>query len=1015
MIPDNIKDKILSSAKLVEIISDFHKLEGTGKTLYTECPMCGKTGKGKGLKVTESKKVFKCFSCGFGGNTPVSFLMEAQKMTYPEALEYIADKYSIAIIEEPLKGPQRPKGKKEVTYRDKQLKSSGLSDADQKALVVLDDNTRKEVDVYQAGTRDQWGRIVPGDDMIIWYFGLDGKPIQFQKPKSTKFEDLYRVRYQFPDAHLDKSGRPIKYQSPPGSGSHLYIPQLIRNAYNDRRVINRLYIQEGEKKTDKACKHGIPSVGIMGIHNIGRNGQLPQDLQLIVHHCNVSEIVFVQDADWDHLSEKLSPGDRVDQRPFSFFNAVKNYRDYMKAFSNAGIYIEIYFAHIIDNGDEKGIDDLLAGSLMGEEVKVKKDFDKAINGIKEDNGTGEYVQVHKITTVSDLQIMQLWSLQSSKKFLEKYDERLREAYGKGEIFKIGKMEWRLNLETEEFEAAQPLTPNEQYWEEITWEDARGQEKKKLLFDYVNLKNFLANRGFGRVKMVSGQYVFVRSQGRIIEQCEAGEVKDYVMEFTEEIAPKDVQNMLLRGGKMYLGPDSLSNMRKIYPLFEKPHKDYQTLYFKNCFWKISASGVKSQSLQHLESFIWQDKINDFDADLISEPLIDIEQFNKALINKIPIDRRNKYKKFEGMFDITITDIGKKCDFLQFLFNTSEFNWRKQLDSRTRRPLPEDGRSLEDKFETNQHFMAKLSAMGYLLHSYHNASVARAVICMDGKMSEVGASNGRSGKSLFGKSIEYVIPQLYVGAKNKKLTEDPFLFEGVTEKTKNVFFDDVRANIDIEHFFAHITGKFAVRPLGEKRFTLPEYDKPKLTFATNHAIMGEGGSFKDRLALLAFSDFYNDHHKPIDDFHHNFFDDWDKELWNLFYNFMALCLQVYLKYGFIKPPSQILEMRRLRQMVGEDLLSWADEYFSNPTNIGMRIPRKELTDDFLEKNPKQKRYITPPLFKKKLKYYCEFRGYRFNPQLYDATGYPLRYDKNGRGIEDDKSGGVEYFTIGEIDKN
>ena len=44
------------------------------------------------------------------------------------------------------------------------------------------------------------------------------------------------------------------------------------------------------------------------------------------------------------------------------------------------------------------------------------------------------------------------------------------------------------------------------------------------------------------------------------------------------------------------------------------------------------------------------------------------------------------------------------------------------------------------------------------------------------------------------------------------------------------------------------------------------------------------------------------------------------------------------------------------------------------------------------------------------YCKLKGYLFNPARYDALSrLPLYYDKDGSPDLDDKSGGVEYFTI------
>ena len=61
-----------------------------------------------------------------------------------------------------------------------------------------------------------------------------------------------------------------KYQSPAGSGTHLYIPEKLRNAYQKGSKITRLFLQEGELKAEKACKHGMLSVGLLGINSLGQ-------------------------------------------------------------------------------------------------------------------------------------------------------------------------------------------------------------------------------------------------------------------------------------------------------------------------------------------------------------------------------------------------------------------------------------------------------------------------------------------------------------------------------------------------------------------------------------------------------------------------------------------------------------------------------------------------------------------------------------------------------------------------
>ena len=300
----------------------------------------------------------------------------------------------------------------------------------------------------------------------------------------------------------------------------------------------------------------------------------------------------------------------------------------------------------------------------------------------------------------------------------------------------------------------------------------------------------------------------------------------------------------------------------------------------------------------------------------------------------------------------------------------------------------------------------------MHQYREKSCEKAVIAMDGKLSEVGSSNGRSGKSLMGKAIQRMVPTVYINAKAKNLTEDPFWAEEVTEKTSVIFLDDVRANIDFEYFFPVITGQLTINGKGIRKYTLTEENTPKLFFTTNHAINGSSDSFTARQAIIAFSDYYNAKHQPKDDFGLNFWTEWDgTEQWNLFYQFMAECLQLYLKTGLVTPVFINIERRRMRQFIGEDFISWANDYFGTLDDqdvneiydsdfVNRRLPRKEMFDHFIAQYPNQKKWVSPTLFKKKIRTWCDYMGLNFNPHKLDENNVPGA---------DDKSSGTEFFTI------
>jgi hypothetical protein len=232
---------------------------------------------------------------------------------------------------------------------------------------------------------------------------------------------------------------------------------------------------------------------------------------------------------------------------------------------------------------------------------------------------------------------------------------------------------------------------------------------------------------------------------------------------------------------------------------------------------------------------------------------------------------------------------------------------------------------------------------------------------------------------------------------------------------VFIDDVRTNFSLEFLFANITGNWSVNYKFGGRATLPFSSSPKIYLTTNHALNGEGSSFRDRQWRIAFSDYYNDQHKPIDDFGVLFFDEWDFEQWNLTWNLLAECVQLYLRFGVVEAPGDRIIQRQLRQAMGEAFISWAEEYFSDDNHRNTPLKRKDIYDSFLEYSPEQRRYTTPHAFKSKIRKYCTWKGLLFNPHKYDTvSGLPMFFDSDGRPDDSDKSGGIEYFLIGDPDK-
>ena len=96
MIPQETIGKIFDSADIVEVIGDFIHLKKSGSNFKGLSPFANE--KTPSFMVSPGKRIFKDFSSGKGGNV-VTFLMEHEQLSYPEALKWLANKYNIEIEE----------------------------------------------------------------------------------------------------------------------------------------------------------------------------------------------------------------------------------------------------------------------------------------------------------------------------------------------------------------------------------------------------------------------------------------------------------------------------------------------------------------------------------------------------------------------------------------------------------------------------------------------------------------------------------------------------------------------------------------------------------------------------------------------------------------------------------------------------------------------------------------------------------------------------------------------------
>jgi DNA primase len=98
--------QIQSAVDIVDVVSDFVSLKRKGTSWQACCPFHNE--KTPSFSVAPAKGIFHCFGCHKAGNA-VTFVMEIEKCSYPEALRYLAKKYHIEIAEEVMTDVQAEK------------------------------------------------------------------------------------------------------------------------------------------------------------------------------------------------------------------------------------------------------------------------------------------------------------------------------------------------------------------------------------------------------------------------------------------------------------------------------------------------------------------------------------------------------------------------------------------------------------------------------------------------------------------------------------------------------------------------------------------------------------------------------------------------------------------------------------------------------------------------------------------------------------------------------------------
>jgi DNA primase len=235
--------KILDTAQIEDVVRDFVNLKKAGSLLKGNCPFHQE--KTPSFVVNPNKNIFKCFGCGKGGDS-VSFIMEHEKFTFPEALRYIAQKYHIEVEETQVSTEEKQvQDEKEslliaLNYAAKFYQTQLTETEDGKAIGLsyfkergfLDDTIQTFQLGYSPDSFDTFYNQAIKDgynEEILLKAGLI-------KEKNGKHYDFFRDRVMFPIFNV--SGKVVAFggrmlKSAKSDNPNVYNPKYINTAETD--------------------------------------------------------------------------------------------------------------------------------------------------------------------------------------------------------------------------------------------------------------------------------------------------------------------------------------------------------------------------------------------------------------------------------------------------------------------------------------------------------------------------------------------------------------------------------------------------------------------------------------------------------------------------------------------------------------------------------------------------------------------------------------------------------------
>lgn len=278
MITQDTIRRIIDVAQVYDVVSDFVSLKKSGSIYKAPCPFHNE--KTPSFVVNPNKNIYKCFGCGKGGDA-INFIMEHEKLSYPEALRYLAEKYNIKVEETYTQNEEQREEQSQIDSLYIALNFAAkfyqqqLNDTEEGRNIALSyckerGFSNETIETFQLGySPDSFDAFYNTakqnayNEAILLKAGLI-------KEKNNKHYDFFRDRLMFPIWNI--SGKVIAFGGrilKKAENQPKYINTAETEVYHKSQILYGIYQAKSEIRKNDACFLVEGYTDVISLHQAG--------------------------------------------------------------------------------------------------------------------------------------------------------------------------------------------------------------------------------------------------------------------------------------------------------------------------------------------------------------------------------------------------------------------------------------------------------------------------------------------------------------------------------------------------------------------------------------------------------------------------------------------------------------------------------------------------------------------------------------------------------------------------